>query len=265
MRERRITAHAGPVGRDIGELLEEAAAAPVTGWDFTCADGRLASTPPWDFAAIAAQALRTATTALDMGTGGGEFLDSLPALPPRTVAAETWPPNVGVAAARLAARGVPVVCSEGAADNVDQGDGDRTGRLPFRDGSFDLVLNRHEAFAAAEVARVLAPGGRFLTQQTGLARDQFRALLGLPSAPGPVLGLDLMIGQAVRAGLTVEEARTGREEVRFADVGVLAWYLRMVPWTIPGFGVAAHRPALEALAGRDIVVYQERFLISCRR
>lgn len=37
--------------------------------------------------------------------------------------------------------------------------------LPFAERSLGLVMARHESYEAAEVARVLAPGGRFLTQQ----------------------------------------------------------------------------------------------------
>jgi SAM-dependent methyltransferase len=79
------------------------------------------------------------------------------------LAAEAWPPNVPVAAARLRALGIAVVQDEGAPENDTQHPG--RGRLPFRDEAFDLVTNRHEAFQAAEVRRVLAPGGTFVTQQ----------------------------------------------------------------------------------------------------
>jgi hypothetical protein len=54
--------------------------------------------------------------------------------------------------------------------------------------------------------------------------------------------------------------RAGLETIRFDDVGALAWYLRMVPWAVPGFDVTTHRQALEAAMARDLVVYQERFL-----
>ena len=243
----------------VATLLDEAARAPLAGWDFTWAAERIAvSPPPWDFAALADSALQAATAALDMGTGGGEFLEGFPVLPARTVATESWPPNVPVAARRLARRGVPVVHSAGAVDNAVQGDD--AGRLPFRDGAFDLVLNRHEAFAASEVARVLAPGGRFLTQQAGSGPDQLHALLGLRAPRRPAFDLDLLVGQAVRAGLAVQDARAGLETIRFADVGALAWYLRMVPWAVPGFDVTTHRQGLEAAMARDLVVYQERFL-----
>lgn len=53
--------------------------------------------------------------------------------------------------------------------------------------------------------------------------------------------------------------------LRFADVGALARYLRMVPWAVPGFDITVHRNALESAAARDLVVRQERFLLSCRR
>jgi hypothetical protein len=76
--------------------------------------------------------------------------------------------------------------------------------------------------------------------------------------------LDLLAGQVMRAGLAVEDAATATETVRFADVGALAWYLRMVPWAVPGFSIDAHRRAPESAASRDLVVYQERFLLSCR-
>lgn len=254
------------MNRTVGELLDEAATAPVAGWDFTWASGRIAtvSSLPWDFAALAAGALGTATAALDMGTGGGEFLDGLPGLAARTVATESWPPNVPVAARRLRRRGVPVVHTESATGNTDQA-GDEPDRLPFRDMVFDLVLSRHEAFAAGEVARVLMPGGRFLTQQAGSAPDQFHALLGLRPPPRRAFDLDLLVGQVVTGGLTIEDARTATEVIRFADVGALAWYLRMIPWALPGFDITTHRDALERAAGRDLLVYQGRFLLSCRR
>lgn len=255
------------MSRTVAELLDEAAEVPVAGWDFTWGwgSGRISATPlPWDFTALAADALQGATTALDMGTGGGEFLDKFAVLPARMVATESWPPNVPVAARRLAPRGVLVIQSAGAVENAHQGDGVGD-RLPFGDAAFDLVLNRHEAFAAAEVARVLTQGGRFLTQQAASAPDQFHALLGLRASRRPATDLDLLVGQAVRAGLTVEDAQVSRETVWFADVGALAWYLRMIPWAVPSFDLTTHRAALESAATRNLVVYQERYLLVCRR
>ena len=36
--------------------------------------------------------------------------------------------------------------------------------LPFEDGRFETVIDRHEELVAGEVYRVLRPGGRFITQ-----------------------------------------------------------------------------------------------------
>src|SRR5437764_14111697 len=88
-----------------------------------------------------------------MGTGGGEVFERiLDRFRGRAVATEAWAPNVPVAAERLGRLGVAVVH----ANNLE---------LPFASTSFDLVLNRHEELTPAEVARVLTPGGRLLTQQ----------------------------------------------------------------------------------------------------
>ena len=67
--------------------------------------------------------------------------------------------------ARLSAIGAPVVHASSL-------------HLPFGAGAFELVLNRHEELDPAEVARILAPGGRFLTQQVG--SDNWRELGACP-------------------------------------------------------------------------------------
>ena len=97
-----------------------------------------------------------------MGTGGGEcFSEICRGHDGLAVATEEWPPNVPVASARLSAIGAPVVHASSL-------------HLPFGAASFDLVLDRHEELYPAEVARILAPGGRFLTQQVG--SDNWREL-----------------------------------------------------------------------------------------
>src|SRR5215212_7366877 len=159
---------------DPGRLLDEAERQPFAGWDFSWLAGRVrVERLPWDFDARVAAAARRSPDLLDMGTGGGERLSRLPVLPARTVATGGWPPNVPIAARRLRPLGIPVVHVDGAPDNVaqEQPGQDRQpagvlcGRLPFRDQSFRLVTNRHESFVASEVARILVPGGCFVTQQ----------------------------------------------------------------------------------------------------
>lgn len=95
--------------------------------------------------------------ALDLQTGGGEVLATIPAGPPRLAATESWPPNIAVARrnlARLGARVVPV-----ATEDSD---------LPFAGETFDLVVSRHPVSVRwDEVARVLKPGGTYFSQNVG--------------------------------------------------------------------------------------------------
>jgi SAM-dependent methyltransferase len=186
---------------------------------------------------------------LDMGTGGGEWLASLAYRAPRTVATESWEPNVAVATSRLRPLGIDVVQVKSAPDNVepDEDGGD----LPFPDGSFELVTNRHESFVAHEVARVLARDGRFLTQQLGDGVfAEFADALGVDRPARRRWTLELATQQVGAAGLEIVSSAVGHELVTFADVGALAWYLRMVPWTIAGFSIAAFRSRLHELQTR---------------
>ena len=83
-------------------LLAEARAATFTGWDFSWLDARssLAQDLPWSYTAEVTSRAGAAATMADLGTGGGELLARIWPRPARTVATESWPPNVGVAAAR---------------------------------------------------------------------------------------------------------------------------------------------------------------------
>jgi SAM-dependent methyltransferase len=228
------------------QLMLEAERQPTSGWDFSWLGERMKTKPlPWDFTALVATRAREAQHMLDMGTGGGEWLAALPARPAHVVATEAWAPNVPVARTRLAPLGIEVVQVEGAPDNTEQGPGSSGGHLPFEDGSFDLITNRHESFLASEVARVLRPPGVFMTQQfgDGVFRE-FNELLGAEAPRRRPWCLAPAVEQVERAGLSVARSREGREEVTFADVGALAWYLRMVPWTVADFSIDKYRVRL---------------------
>ncbi|MGH8978897.1 MAG: class I SAM-dependent methyltransferase [Acidimicrobiia bacterium] len=258
----------------VDALLAEAASRPFAGWDFSWLGARLLIEPAWDYTQLVLDAARDATDLLDMGTGGGEWLSGLPRRPSRTMATEAWPPNVPIAARRLRACGVPVVWDEGATDNVDQTGTDPRGRLPFRTGAFHLVVNRHEAFVAREVARVLTRAGRFITQQVddGNLDDCF-GLLGLDAPREPAgTWLAVAVDQLEAAGFRIDDARTGSETYRFADVGALAWYLQAVAplhreWS--DFEIQHHHDALDQIHaraehGEPIVVRQKRLLVQAR-
>jgi hypothetical protein len=245
----------------VDRLVRDTLTVPFRGWDFTVLGDRITlEPPPWAFEQMVDDAAAGASSMLDMGTGGGEWL-SARRRAVRTVATEGWPPNVPIAAARLAPLGVPVVHDEGAVDNVDQETGPPRGRLAFRPGAFDLVVNRHESFAAGEVRQVLVTGGTFLTQQGNTGARQFHQLLGLAPPPDRVLHLDLARGQLARAGFDVQDGAEGTATAVFADVGALAWYLANVPWAVPDFSPERHHAALVALHGRPIRVPAERFWV----
>ena len=236
---------------ELDELLAEVEARPVSGWDFSWLGARVVHEPlPWDFEEIVFRRARRSSDLLDMGTGGGERLARMPYRPPRTVATEAWEPNIDVAGRRLRPLGVTVVRDEGAPDNVDQRPDEERGRLPFPSESFELVTNRHEAFVAREVARILVPRGTFVTQQVRGDYGDFHDALGLPRPRASRWTLDLARAQVVAAGLEVVAGGEAHETTEFADVGAFAWYLKAIPWIVAGFSTSAQRPALERLHER---------------
>jgi len=243
------------------DLVAEAQARPLVGWDFSWLGDRISTVPlAWDFEDILLRHARRSPDMLDMGTGGGEFLAALPHRPSRTVATEAWPPNFDVAGAKLRPLGVTVVAVEASPDNLDQEPNEQRGRLPFPSGSFALIANRHESFVASEVARVLIPGGVFVTQQIGGDYGDFYDALELPRPQRRVLDLRLARAQVEAAGLRVLDGAVGAELTAFADVGAFAWYLKAIPWIIEGFAISTHRERLERLHAR----IQEREPITVR-
>jgi len=236
----------------------------MEGWTFAAmtAPGRMESDPlPWSYGTIVVPWIQTATSLLDMGTGGGELLDGLRPLPRETHATEGWPPNIPVARQRLERLGVQVHEIK-----------DETEPLPFTDASFDLVLNRHESYDPAEVYRILKPGGRFITQQVGGQND--RDLNDLfetgPEIDYSDLTLERSVADLERAGFEVLDQREAFPATRFFDVGALVFYLRATPWQIAGFNPEAFRGKLFELhllieSQGWLEVGNHRFLIEAQR
>ncbi|MGZ8736957.1 MAG: class I SAM-dependent methyltransferase [Nocardioides sp.] len=233
---------------------------PVEGWDFSELGDRLVTEePPWSYDALARAALAGARSALDLGTGGGEVLAALAdALPADTVATEGWPPNLSVATRNLAAHGVDVAAYDSEADPV----------MPFPDERFDVVLDRHESYDAAEVLRLLRPGGVFLTQQVdGRDFEETQAIFG-GTTGYPYITLANLRDEAERAGFVVEAAEEWRGAARFADVATLVRYFAFVPWEVPeDFSVERYAEQLLDLhrSGRPLVFTQRRFYLRARR
>ena len=236
------------------------------GWDFSNLEPRMTeSTEPWELSGEYRAALRRATRVLDMGTGGGEYLLSFAdLLPADTVATEAWSPNVAAAQHSLAPYGIDVVEYGAPDDDVD------ALSMPFEDGRFDLVLNRHESYSPREVARVLEPEGMFLTQQVG--GDECGELAEWLGAHNelPQVNLTAFRDQLQEAGFQVLDGAEHIGAYTFDDVGALVAYLQLVPWETPDdFTVAGYADRLltlhESTGGGPLVLTRKRFWIKAQR
>ncbi len=235
---------------------------PFTGWDFSHLDGRmLEDQAPWSYSTRAAELMHKSTSLLDMGTGGGERLLKLKEhWPAKVVVTEDYPPNFKLATERLSPYAVKVL-------DIPLTD---DGPMPFTDGEFDLVLNRHSGLNSAEVARILAPGGTFLTQQIhGLwAQDLIAAFDAKPQWPDSKP--DKYVARLQAAGLKIVDLREWSGQLAFTDVGAIIYYLRAVPWLVQGFSVESHLNHLLRLqdrleAGAGLVFTARKYLIEAQK
>jgi SAM-dependent methyltransferase len=218
--------------------VAEGATVPLGGWDFSWFDGRATEErPPWGYARLMGERMAAAGAALDIETGGGEVLATV-ARPPRLfVATESWPPNVAGARDLLHPLGAHLVAVADAPT------------LPFVAGTFDLVVSRHPVVVLwDEIARVLAPGGTYLSQHIGAGTN--RELTDFLMGPQPVnqsRSPERTRAAAEAAGLEVLDLRSCALRVEFFDVGAVVHFLRKVHWTVPGFTPEGFRDRLRAL------------------
>jgi SAM-dependent methyltransferase len=191
-------------------------------WEEDLRSRLIGESRPWDYMRRARELLSAAHRVLDMGTGGGErFAEICQGYEGNAVATEEWHVNAPVAARRLTPLGVAVV----RARSLD---------LPFRDGAFDLVLNRHEELEPAEVVRVLSPGGRLLTQQVH-GRHWQEINRFFPRRPD--FGDHFRLYQeGLRAhGMEVLDAREHDAPAAYPGLGAFVNNLCVAPWEVPGF------------------------------
>jgi SAM-dependent methyltransferase len=241
--------------------IQEAEAQEFSGWDFSWLRGRWDEhDPTWDYKQLVEERLTGISALLDMGTGGGEFLASLHALPEYSCATEGYALNIPIAQARLAPLGVKVFPFSD----------DR--ELPFADQSFDLIINRHESYDVSEVFRILKPGGIFLTQQVG-ARGcmQLNEFLGAPVEEDAVnWRIAQELEPLVAAGFRILNWDEQSLESIFYDIGAVVYYLKVIAWQIEDFSVEAYKPALLRL--HDYILQNgwfkaraHRFLIEAKK
>ncbi len=210
--------------------------AHIHGWDFSHIRDRYTEEEdlPWDYRETILRYLKPEMRLLDIDTGGGEFLLSLNHPYGCTAATEGYPPNVELCKKTLLPLG------------IDFRPGDGTRKLPFDDGSFDMVINRHGDYLVPDLYRLLKPGGIFVTQQVGAENDRelVELLCGKTEMPFPGQYLDIASGKFRNAGFEILEAQECYRPIKFYDVGALVWFARIIEWEFPGFSVDACRDRL---------------------
>jgi SAM-dependent methyltransferase len=240
------------------ELIEEGQSVPTEGWDFSWFRGRATEErPSWGYSTLLAEHMAAAEAALDLQTGGAEVLSGIPKAPAVLRATESWPPNLEIARRNLRPLGGVVVEVDDDAD------------LPFDDASFDLVTSRHPTTVRwHEIARVLKPGGVYLSQGVGSGsnRELSEALMG----PLPPPDDDWVEERATAAGFDVITLQHQSLRAEYYDIGAIVHFLRKVLWTVPGFTVEQYRSQLAALHDRirsegPFVSHARRYLVKARK
>lgn len=214
---------------DLFNFLVSESEHPFSGWDFSYIADRVVNSPlTWSYTSTILPLIRDTESLLDMGTGGGEFLTSLMPLPKDTCATESYEPNVPIAKKRLETLGVKVFfCKD-------------KEKLPFKDEEYDLIINRHEDYSEKEVFRVLKPNGIFITQQVGDKNDsKLRLVLtgSEKSENDTEWNLNFAKEKLKANGFEIVDGQEIINSTRIFDVGALAYFLKAIPWELPGFTV----------------------------
>ncbi len=203
--------------------------AHIHGWDFSYIGDRFEedSNLPWDLKDVILSYKKDNDEILDMDTGGGEFLLSLGLAYDKTSVTEGHPPNVELCREKLEPMGMRVY------------EMTEYSQMPFKEESFDLIINRHGAYDAKEIYRVLKPGGVFITQQVGEDNDRELVELLLPGLPKSFPDMNMETQKKVfeKAGFTILKSDEAFRRIRFFEVGALVWFAKVIEWEFVDFSV----------------------------
>lgn len=208
---------------------QEEAVAHIHGWDFSHIYGRYEEENdlPWDYEKIVRHYLKKGWNMLDYDTGGGEFLLSLNHPYSRTAATEGYSPNVELCSKKLLPLG------------INFKECHNPSKIPFEDGFFDLVINRHGDFDAKELFRILRQNGLFITEQVGGDNDRDLVEMVLPKIekPFPHLNLAEQRKHFENFGFEIVRAEETYRPIKFYDVGAFVWFAHIIEWEFPNFSV----------------------------
>ena len=128
----------------------------LDGWNFSRV--RAGRGPvPWEYMDVVRQYIKPSDRVLDIGTGGGEIFLSLAPYFGEGVGIDQNPAMIEAARRNQSAQSI---------DNISLVTMDGSD-LRFDASEFDVVLLRHLRVYVSEIARVLRPGGYFITQMVG--------------------------------------------------------------------------------------------------
>lgn len=214
--------------KELKDYWKKEEAQAFKGWDFSYLEGRWEDEAlSWNYKEAVQAYLRDTDTLLDMGTGGGEFLLSLGHPHHLTTVTEAYVPNVELCMETLAPLGI---CVKQVLTDEE---------LPLESYSFDTVINRHEAYVPSEVARIIKPGGYFITQQIGGLndRDLSEALLETYEPALPNHNLVHSVQALKQVGFEILVQEESYTPLRFFDTGALVYFAKIIQWEFPGFSV----------------------------
>ena len=224
--------------------------AHIVGWDFGYIENRFESEEdslPWDLSNVISKYRKNDDILLDIDTGGGEFLLSLGHPHELTCATEGFSPNVEFCYRKFKDMGIEFH------EMTDYAS------MPFPDGKFDIIINRHGSYDPKEIFRVLKPNGIFITQQVGEDNDWELVKRLLTNAVKRFEGhnLSTRANELRDTGFSILENDEAFRPIRFYNTGALVWFAKIIEWEFVGFSV---EKCFEQLIETELEIRQKGFV-----
>lgn len=232
------------------------------GWDFStmkCVSEGL----PWDFYNEVTKVTKKSDLLLDIGTGGGEAILSIADSALLLVGIDHSTGMMETATKNAISSGIPNV-------RFLQMDAEQ---LDFPNHFFQVVSSRHSCLDPDEIAKVLAPGGIFLTQQVSENdKENIKEAFGRGQAFGKKNG-------TLKNGYITELREAGFTDIKAVEASVTEYYqtpedllflLKHTP-IIPNFGeteddfLILEQWIRDNQTDKGIMTNSSRFMITARK
>ncbi|GAH31592.1 unnamed protein product, partial [marine sediment metagenome] len=147
--------------------------------------------------------------------------------------------NIRIAKKKLESLGVTVIELE------EEKEPPFNSNLPFEDGHFDLIINRHEGYYPKELRRILKVNGIFMTQQVGsISVLNLLQFLNQKTMSVANWNLKSAINELESYNFRIIASGEDVAFIRFYDIGAIVYYLKAIPWLIEGFNVKSYKEKL---------------------